>query len=200
MKQENKPTYKNLTFDSVGEMHFYWWCEELQDLGLIHSIELQPQPFLLSDKVISSYMKPMKKDLNHHVDKTILNGHEYTADLFITWDKSVENLLVFKHGDPFPVQNKSTLDLLKCERTLEMYIEVKPAFDQNNMTRLAVLNQKWVMEKFGVFVNIVIPEKLFDKTFTPQRFLTTDKSGRPRTIKYKNIKTVKEFLACKSES
>lgn len=74
------------------------------------------------------------------------------------------------------------------------FIEVKPSFDQNNMTRLAVLNQKWVFEKFGLFINIVIPEKLFAKTFTPKRYLTCDKSSVKRKIKYKNIISLDEFL------
>jgi len=62
------------------------------------------------------------------------------------------------------------------------------------MTRLAKINIKWVWDKYGVFVNIIIPEKHFDKTFTPKRFLTTDKSGKPRKIKYKNIKSLKQFI------
>jgi hypothetical protein len=80
------------------------------------------------------------------------------------------------------------------DRDAYSYIEVKPLFDQNNMTRLAVLNQKWVMDKFGAFINIVIPEKLFDKTFTPKRYFTCDKSSTKRKIKYSNIITLEDFL------
>ena len=194
MKQENKPTYKGLTFDSVGEMHFYWWCEELMELGIIKEIKEQPDAFVLSNKEVLSYVKPMKKTEDKIIEKTILNGHEYTPDFKIVWDPSAEDFFFVNIDRTSPLQNKETIDLIKGDVSNTTFIEVKPAFDQNNMTRLAVLNQKWVMDKFNIFINIVIPEKLFEKTFTPHRYLTCDKSPKPRTIKYKNIKTVKDFI------
>jgi hypothetical protein len=73
-------------------------------------------------------------------------------------------------------------------------IEIKPIFDQNNMTRLAIINQKWVMEKHGLFVNIVIPDKLFENTFTPKRYLRCDASSKERKLKFSNVKSLDEFL------
>jgi hypothetical protein len=77
------------------------------------------------------------------------------------------------------------------------YIEVKPSFDFKNMTRLVKINQKWVFEKHHIYINIVVPEHLFNRTFTPLKYFTTDKSGKPRKIKYKNKITLQEYLKSK---
>lgn len=194
MKQENKPTYKGLTFDSSGEMHFYWWCEELLEAGYIDDTILQPESFKLSGGTSMLYKKPMKKAEDKILEKAILNPHSYTPDTLVHFTSKSKNIFFIDRNCTDIPEDKSLLDLLKAKDG-ECYIELKPAFDQNNMTRLAVLNQKWVMDKYDIFVNIVIPEKLFDKTFTPTNYLFTDVSKKPRKIGYKNIRTLKEFLS-----
>lgn len=192
MKQQDKPTYKGLIFDSVGEMHFYWWCEELMQAGFIDNVSPQPSVFELSGSVSLLYLKPMKKVEDKYLEKVILNSHSYTADFMIKFNDSAEKKFFINPIDNSPLKKEHTSLLIG--NGMNCHIEVKPIFDQNNMTRLAVLNQKWVMEKFGIFINIVIPEKLFQKTFTPKRYLTCDKSSAKRKIKYTNIISLDEFL------
>lgn len=197
MKQVDKPKYKGIEFDSVGEMHFYWWCEELIEAGYMANVSFHPPTLPLSAPFDVEYIKPMKKIEDKVLSKTVLNGHEYTADFRCLWHENAKG--VFVHNIKTRAENRELLDLLKStgpegEELTTTWIETKPVFDQNNMTRLAVINQKWVMSEYGIFINIVIPEKLFDKTFTPQRFLLCDKSGKPRKIKYKNIKTLEQFI------
>ena len=74
----------------------------------------------------------------------------------------------------------------------ETWLEIKPKFDQNNMTRLFKINQKWVFDKHGLFVDLVIPETLFEKTFTPKDYLTTP-TGKQRKLNYKP-KSCQEWL------
>jgi len=195
MKQKDKPTYNGLTFDSTGEMHFYWWCEELQEKGFIKSIELQPEAFKLSDKKEVLYRLKMIKVEDKILSKPIINAHEYTPDVKITWDrrKSLDKF-IFSFNSPFINFGKERIDLIKCCHKGITYIELKPEYDQNNMTRLAVLNQKWVLDKMDIFVNIIIPEKLFEKTFTPKRYITCDNSSRKRKIEYENVVFIEQFL------
>jgi len=72
------------------------------------------------------------------------------------------------------------------------YIEVKPPFDRNNMERLFKLNQKWMLQKHDVFINLVKIKELFEKTFTPKEYLTTP-SGKKRVLRWKS-KTVFSFI------
>lgn len=100
-----------------------------------------------------------------------MRGHEYTPDFFVTWENGAINALRL----PFIYE--------LC------IIEVKPSFDAHNMTRLFKLNQKWVYQKYGIYVELVIPEKLFKSTFAPKRFRYTDSGKGLRKLKesYLNI-------------
>ena len=62
------------------------------------------------------------------------------------------------------------------------------------MTRLAKINFKWVWEKYGIFINLFVPPKHFDKSFTPKKYMTTDKSHKPRKINYNNIILLPDYI------
>lgn len=191
-------------FDSDEEMYMYWFFKELQNHGFIRKIILHPKPWRLSSQIIVEYHKEMKTK-SKFVPEEILKGHIYTTDFLIIWDESAINIFTTLLSSDLRKKKSSSLQYIICDyETLDessndlgelvSYVEVKPSFDQNNMTRLAKLNQKWVFDKFGDFVNIVIPEKHFDKSFTPTRYFFTNKSKVNRKINYKNVKTLQTFF------
>ena len=190
---KEKPTYKGLEFDSVGEMHFYWWLEELKENGYVSDILLQPDPFPMSDRVSMLFTKHLKTKTQVK-PFTVMREHVYTTDFLFVFTDKAKKIFHVSFDEKSSDHTKEELSNLKTTNNGVCLIEVKPSFDQNNMTRLAVLNQKWVMEKHGKFINIVIPEKLFEKTFTPTRYLFCDKSKQTRKIKYSNVVTLKEYL------
>jgi len=187
-------------FDSSEEMYMDWWLQELKDLGFIKEIIHQPEPYKLSDQLSVDYYEPYKKrDGGKLVSEEMLPGHIYTPDVKVVWNpRAIGVVTLTLKSDIRKKKNRSFQTIISQldEATGDFFsiIEVKPSFDQNNMTRLAKINIKWVWEKHGDFVNIIIPEKHFDKTFTPKRFLLTNKSMKPRNIKYKNVITLQEFL------
>jgi hypothetical protein len=186
-----KVTYDNIEFDSVGELYFYWWCSELKEAGYIDNFVTQPSPIILSEKVTEEYIIPMKKVADKVKSHTLMNGHIYTYDSLIRFTMQGSHLLCFDLLlDEF---NKSRDTGKLISKDCYCRIELKPKFDQNNMTRLAVINQKWVYDKTGKFINIVIPEKLFEKTFTPKRYLLTDVSKTKRKINFKT-RSLEEFV------
>lgn len=191
MKEKIK--YKEHEFDSNEEMYFYWWCEELLEKGIIKDIVLQPSSFILSTKVDVYYAQQLKTK-SKTVKKTILNGHVYTTDFAIIWaNNTYQNKLFFEIRDLSNFRDKKAFQYFVSDE-LVSYVEVKPLFDQNNMTRLAKINQKWVYEKYEVFVNIIKPEELFNLTFTPKNYLITNKSSKSRKIKYNNVISLDDFL------
>jgi len=187
-------------FDSNEEMYMDWWLQELKELGFIKEITHQPKAYQLSDQLNSEYFEPYKKKAGGKVaSEEMLPGHIYTPDVKVIWHPRAIGL--FTLGLKSDVRKKKSRSFQTIisqldETTGEFYsiIEVKPSFDQNNMTRLAKINIKWVWDKHGDFVNIIIPEKHFDKSFTPKKYLFTNKSNKPRKIKYKNVITINEFL------
>lgn len=193
-------------FDSNEEIYFSWWLNELKALGYIKEIIHQPTAYPLSGQVNSEYFEPYKKkEGGKYVTEEILPAHVYTPDVKIIWDASALGVFTEMLNSSVRKKKNRSFQTIICQTTGEIedglgyysIIEVKPSFDQNNMTRLAKINIKWVMEKHGDFVNIIIPENHFHKTFTPKKFLFTNKSGKARKIKYKNVVTLKELLSSK---
>jgi len=188
-------------FDSNEEMYMDWWLQELKSKGYIKEIIHQPKSFvLLEDPIVSRYFTPYKKmEGGKWTEESIMKESVYTTDIKVIWDISAFGLFTTKlYGQKRKKKGQALMFILcqRCDLTQEYYsyIEVKPAFDQNNMTRLAKTNIKWVWDKYKEYVNIVVPEKHFNKTFTPAKYFFTNLSGKPRKINYKNILTLKEFI------
>jgi hypothetical protein len=196
--RKDKLTSDMKDFDSNEEKYTYFWLEELKRKGFIKKIVAQPESFDLSEPVVVEYYKQMKTK-GKYVEEPILRGHIYTTDFYVEWDEDfvMTNSLVTMIYSDVKKKNGASLGILlahEIDGRYFSYIEVKPNYDMKNMTRLAKINQKWVYEKHHLFVNIVIPEKLFNMTFTPLSYFVTDKSGKPRKIKYKNKITLDEYL------
>ncbi len=189
-------------YDSNEELWVSYYLDELKDAGFISEWKSQPQEYVLSEPVIYSWLQKLKTK-NKMKSSALLQGHKYTPDFTISWNpcacgmffNTTEGLVNFKNI-PFFAHSGTNISI----------IDVKPAFDMNNMTRLFVINQKWMMEKFGLYVQKIMTMKetkhskkdstwsgLFPKTFTPERYFLTDKSGKPRKIRYDAIR-LSEYL------
>lgn len=173
---------KDLDLDSNEELFFWWWCEELQDKGYILKHVREPKSFVLSDTVKYLHIKK-----NKPTESTLLREHHYTPDSGIIWTNKAIGIFT-------EVTETLVSKLLISDSTNTCYVEVKPSYDQNNMTRLFTINQKWIYQKYDIYINKVIPEKLFEQTFTPTRFLFTNKSKQKRKIKFK-VRTLQEYLS-----
>lgn len=165
-----KGNIRNIPYESDEEMYFLLWAFELKDKGIISSID-RGESIELFDGYKESYTKTTILKTKTKVEektKTILNPHIYTPDFKIIWASN----------PIFPEAKKG------CNYSL---IEVKPDFDQNNMERAFKINQKWVFDKLGIYITLIKPNKLFAETFTPTRYLITNKSGKGRKIKHKVV-------------
>jgi len=181
IKKEYK--FKDWILDSQGEVDFCYYLQELQDNEYINHFK-RPISVILSHPLVNDYKLKLKTKT---VDKkeTLLHGHEYTWDFSIDWTlkgyKYFCNLRGQKWTKPFLMtQGRNS------------YIENKPSFDFNNMTRLVTLNIKWVWAEYGIFIQIVKNNDLFKETFVPKALLTT-KTGKKRVFKFP-IRTLEEYI------
>lgn len=196
---KEKITENGKQFDSWEEVHFHWWCEALIKAGYIKHVEYHPKPFKLSDPLWVDYFKPMKRVEGKMVAEEIMEGKIYTCDALIFWEDKAFDKFFTPLDSKTRKKERNSLKYLLAHHSdaggWYSYVEVKPSFDQNNMTRLAKINIKWVFEKYKKYVNIVIPEKHFNKTFTPVRFLFCNKNvNKKRKVKIKNIRSLKDFI------
>lgn len=163
------------------------WLHEVMEAGLIENIT-RAESYLLSEPVFEVYteekkLKTKTKIVNKKLE--ILRGHVYTPEFKFELTEKGEKL--FKS-----IVNPTGLFFPKTPDSWEVMIEVKPLYDQNNMTRLFKINQKWVYTVYNEFVNLIIPETLFKDTFVPKDYLTTP-TGKQRKLNYKP-KSCQEWL------
>jgi len=187
-KSATKGIYKEIEYDSLEELGMLQWLFELKAVGYIKAIK-RADSYLLSDAYINHYAEKMKRVSSKPMTQTLLHGHSYTPEFEIHWDKKALDNILWLKG-----QGKMQKTFIAHEVGEEYitYIEVKPPFDRNNMERLFKLNQKWMLQKHDVFINLVKIKELFEKTFTPKEYLTTP-SGKKRVLRWKS-KTVFSFI------
>jgi WD40 repeat protein len=171
-------------YDSNEEIYFTLWMDELVKAGYIKKWIRNEDSFQITPPAISRFFVKKKEKT-----QTILQDLEYTPDFIIHWDTSAIGLFCNflnkeKITQPFICQMESDVII--------SIVEIKPSFDRNNMTRLFRHTQKVFYHFFQKYVNLIIIDKLFDKTFTPTDFLIT-KTGKTRTISKWKIKTLDEY-------
>lgn len=175
------------SYDSHEEKYIDWYLQSLLNNGYIKKYTFHHKTYDLSIKIVHKWKKKMKRVEDKDMETTVLQPHTYTPDVLVEWNKIAEgifyqNLTISdKLITPFIAQNDKSI------------WEIKGSFDFQNMTRLVTLNIKWVMEKYQDYIQIIVPNKIFNTTFTPQRYLLTDKSFILRKLKYKNVRTIREF-------
>jgi hypothetical protein len=185
-KKEQK-YYNGIAVDSQEEIMTILYFEELIEAGYVESLERAPT-YNLSERLEKKYTQVVKmKTKTKEVEKNqvLLESHVYTPEFVVNWTHAGTVLFVDRMNN----MTKIDAPFIGSYTTL---IEVKPGFDQNNMTRLFKINQKWMWEKYQLYVNLIQPHKLFEETFTPKAYLTT-LTGKQRVIHWK-VKSLEEYV------
>lgn len=184
-KSKNKePVYcHGIPCDSPGEVYMVHYLQELKDNGYITEYK-RGGSYLLSDSLINNYVEQLKTKSKPKT-QVILHGHSYNLDFEILWSDLGIKYFCTQFGNKWE-------KFFICNNLGISYIEAKPSFDFNNMTRLATLNIKWLFQKYGIYCQVVKNEDLFSKTFTPKTLLMT-KHGKPRKFGHKT-RTLEDYI------
>jgi len=167
--------------DSKSELYFEWWCQELKDSGYIREFadheyifRLTPQYQITTTKVLITQTK--------EVTRTLLQPGTYTPDFTIVWNRTAIGVLIqelFSIVLPMP-----HFPFQWYEGEMVSQIDVKPSFTKRTSDRTVFSwLQKLVYMEYGTFVQPIVVETLFKRTFTPKRYNFTDKSFEPRVNK-----------------
>lgn len=183
------------SIDSAGELHFMWFCEELVNNGFIEQFH-KSKTYNLFEGLKNTFIKEMKTK-NKEVEETLLHPHNYTPDWEIIWENKAKNIFFTELGEKkekafiSQIINPIIFSELCYNNSI---IEIKPSYDFQNMSRLSVINVKWMMDKYNLFINQIQTDKLFKSTFTPKRYIKTDSGMANRTINKWLPKTLEQFL------
>ena len=184
-------------FDSKEELHFSWYLEQLKNAKYISHWERCDTSYSLTMGVKHKYIKPMKKVEDKTLEQSILLGSSYNPDFVIHWNEKALGVFLSILNK---TEGKITTPFICDDEQLITIVETKADFDMKNMTRIAINNIKFVYEKYNVYINMVKLPKFFEETFTPDRYLMTDKSFQPRKFKKGfNVRTLREFITTLSK-
>lgn len=172
-----------IEYDSDEERWFTWWLEELKLNGYIDSWKYHPKPFPLSEKIVIHWEKQLKTKTKAMI-KTMLQEHNYQADFLVRWTDKAKGIFFASSLKENVLAYPFVVDYIENGDYYRTIIDVKGIFNQNDAWRRFSIDQKWVWQRYSIYVQKAIPKKLFQETFTPIRFLQTDKSKKARKLNY----------------
>ena len=194
-------------FESREEQYFRWYLDELSEAGLIRSVKYQPAAFKLFNGAQHEWVERLKTKTKEHVSN-LLSGHQYQADFIIWWNREAEGILFADITKSQKRNIKQFPFIANVQKGGKPYsvVDVKGNYDQNDSIRRFFVDQKWVWQNFGVYVQkaVCAPRKakngswtpansLFLTTFVPDRYLLTDSGIKDRKISFP-YKRFKEFI------
>jgi len=182
--KQNKWTL--LGWDSQEE---YWFDAWLKELGIKY--QYKPQPFVLCEPVKLKLQKQRSVG-----DVHLLHGLEYQPDFRLdSFPDRIANISTSVDVRIIPIKEplKNVLfiasgGIVFCDTKGSNFMGSSRASD----VRFPVVS-KVVYQKYNIYVNSVIPEKLFERTFAPECFFFTEtgkektKKGVPFSKLYKRI-------------
>lgn len=185
-------------FDSSEEYLFTYWIEEMRNKGYIEDVVYHPEPIILCPKAERVVAKEYKRKVlgsRVKMDKfTVLNQIQLTPDFNITFTKKFFSKFGHLCEDVATV-NWSTKKPVFILTDGVWVVDIKGNGSRFHDTKYFSAVQKMALAVDGTYVQKVVvstcKSSFFCKTFTPKRYLKTDRSNAVRKIHYpkRNIGT-----------
>jgi hypothetical protein len=191
-----------------GERYFSWWLDELTEAGYIENWIFQSPIIQLFDGAeyraekktfvstkTTTYTKKNPKDYK------LLESCTYTPDFFIRWNDKADKIF-YELLNGFAMTRKDPVIFAQIyrpnlpDKKAVSFVDVKPIFTkrQSEKDKFIVL-QKWVYSIYKYYIQPVIIQKLFDRTFTPKRYLPIVANWRKKECKsHWQVRTLDDFI------
>ena len=192
-KQAEVITSHGMIHDSTAEKDILSWFMELKELGYIASVE-RGETFTLSESVERTWVQKLKTKTKC-LTETLLQPCTYTYDFKVTLNGNSYKLPIFKDFNNHDKLNKlGESTFLAQGEIVRLEVKGTALFRYNNSgtEKFAVL-QKWLFQSQGLYVNLIQPDKLFPRTFTPKEYQLTPKKKEVRKLKWKPI-NVEDYI------
>ncbi len=181
---------KREMFDSTEEWHFYHWTIEAGEIGIITAANYHPWKTQLGDSINMKVPRPTKRKPKGTRKIHLLRAIQYEPDWVIGIDPGKNNFIDY---NIIPV--KKTVSGFKPYEINQnggvLVIDVKGSFTLHQSQKFPVI-QKWMFDKYRVYVNKIEPKKFFKKFWVPKLAAFTEKTGK-RAAAYKECIFVDEW-------
>lgn len=174
--------------DSQEEGYFLWYLEELRSFGIVKEIERSPT-YELYPKITAPFLDAKGKQK----EQCLLRGHNYTPDFRVTWNPIEKGRFFLEMDAVYEEKPINRFFAHIAEGEYYTNFEVKPLLRGRPKLGAksgaeAKINILAVHHVYGHYTHLVEvgrnDKSIFAKTFTPDRFLLTDKTGKPRKLHY----------------
>lgn len=182
-------------YRSNEEVYFSWYLDELIKYGYVSWYKYESRKFKLLDEVKGTWDRKLKNGKVVATELHLLQDVEYTPDFEICFTEKA--LGIFCTG--IPSRNRPYFVGVEVDPILNEYIvlvDVKGKSFINATSSISFsFTQKLMWDKLKIYVQKVVPQSLFNKTFTPSRYLYTDGGGAFRNSKtMKNVVNIKDYV------
>jgi hypothetical protein len=203
---EFKPLFKDKLpegRDSLQEVYFEWWLNELIKHGFLKRFE-RSKRYNLIDSVFTPKLnfKPTKKEPQRYllVERQFLDSWTYEPDYDLYWEEKSLNFWFTDLEFLYPKDFKTIFEAKWINGEWLSIIDIKPQFFRGGSMSSSVkfpLIQKMMFSKHNIYVQKISPlgkKGLFDNTFTPERYLLQDKRMINRKISQWTPGSIKSYL------
>jgi hypothetical protein len=189
--------------DSIDEVYFEWWLQELKDNGYVESYH-RAKSLTISDNITSDY-SVKNKTRSVIVTKNILQPIVYTPDYVIVWTDKANGIFFLDIYGSSTLTKEKDKPLLYHKIWAQQFgnkyvsiVDVKPSVNQRfvkfTSSHTFVVKQALLYKTLCIFVDKIKVISLMKSTFTPDRYLRSDKNTTVRKIKF-NIKSLQTYLS-----
>lgn len=197
----------NTSKKSDAEVYFEWYLDELERNNYIEGYDREPQQIIVIPPYIHEREKHFIKKENTIEEFRFIDSLDYTYDYRIIWSERALHIFtdIFNENEPFrfgqPPFVSHWMEIDGFQQIVS-YVDVKPHFTAaqhgGNLSSFYTfpIIQKILMLLRGLYINKITPINngkfgvntcLFAKTFTPNRYLFTDKAQQKRKIRFKTV-------------
>lgn len=186
--------------DNKDELYVEWYLQELKDVGIIQEFWYHPEVYNLTNPVMKIEKGFKGRGSNKQeidIVKSFKRGHTFKPEFRIKWSTPIPAKKFLKPYQFISESNIITTGVgyFFSNMSLMSDIDVKPKFQIHEAAQAKFsLIQSIVLNQYKVFVQPVIYQDLFSKTFTPARYLLTDSGSMSRKISGWKPVTLQEFL------
>lgn len=186
--ESKKYIYENIIHDSKEEIYFKWYCDDLLKSGHIKEVRYQPaQWFVIPSPEYSWFKKNTKSETEKRGN--LLQPLKYTPDFIIFWSqKGVEEFVYIPGYENVSVLSPNRKPFIAIKKDgypedkLISYIDTKGTYGRYGDSVKFSMVQKIIYFALGIYIEKIIPKKLFEKTFYPERYLWTDGATKKRKL------------------
>lgn len=197
-QSKNKQTNTRHLYLSNDEYYFSLYLDELKKEGYIVSYQYEPDTITLCQSNEVKINHSLNKKTNKYKTENIKfnSSVSYTPDFKIEWNlEKSDGIFTKSEGIDYDFSTKKIPFILQKNSNIS-FIEVKPEYDVNNMTRYVKVKLSLIMSLFNIYIQIINYESLYKKTFYPDLYFVT-LTGKEKVKIDKKTKTkipLKNFI------